>query len=371
MSAKSILLAVAMTLGLLAAGLDSGHAQTSFRPGRDGGEFSGYEDYRAFLDRVGLLRAEPEPWHPLPQARELMDQLAANGDLRDEFLRTSWEEVETITAAIEASWGDCQIRGVEEINEHLRRLRRLGEEIRTRWGEVADIRDGVMDLYQADVEIFLDNVGDRPDVKRVVEESQARGTTRDILSEYAEAVGGRSRALRVGVLRFLGAVDAVYSVGEGAVMSYEAFRGYQRLPHILEKHEMIAYLNGLILQYRALVGTVNAISLSMRDAVREACPCLPERLIPDGQQLDLNPDSDSFRLGTLLEERDELRRRAQSGAGNVGYRLGDVERQIDEAMRRLTSRSGRDRASRAWYEQVEDNSASRRQYEQFRQRAQN
>lgn len=376
MRVRSVLAKGAVALGLLVTGIAGAFSQTSFRPGRDGGEFSGYEEYRALLDNVGLLRAEPEIWTPLPRAREIMDQLATNGDLKDDVLKDAWERMGRLSGEIEALWPDCEIRGIRGITDRLDQLRRLGEDLRRDWAEVAQIRDGVVALYTADLDLFVENVGGSPDVWDVAGHRALRMGSNQLLGQINQAVGGSGMAARAGFLRFLGVAGATFAVADGAVMAYEAFLAYQRLPHILEKYEMLSYLNALMAQYVQTLETINALRGRVIDRIAQACPCLPSRLVPDGQLIDVSPDDPEFRLNSLYAELAELRRRASASGQSpavelgVGARIGEVQRMIDEVSRRSTRRSSTTgRARRSWAGQIEDNAQTRRHYEAYRSAA--
>jgi polyhydroxyalkanoate synthesis regulator phasin len=370
MSSRSTMLPVLVALFVLLAWTCTGNAQTSFRPGRDGGEFSGYEDVRGALDTIGLLRAEPEPWYPLPQARAIMDQLVANGDLQDDSLKNSWEEIQRIAAEIEAAWPNCEVEGVAEINRQLELLRVLGNELRERRGEIANIRIGVTELYDPDAALFAEKVGNLPNVQQSGAESLSRSLANRTMRAVSDAIGGPGTALRAGLLRVLGVVSVTIGVGEQAVASYEGFVAYQRLPHILEKYEMIAYLMAMDEQYSAVIEAINGIRRRTAEIVTAACPCLPSRMVPDGQAIDAVPFTAEHRVNELNERIEELRGRAARGH-EVGVTLGRYEAERNELMQVITSRSERERASRAWHELLEDNATSRRRYGEFQARQRN
>ncbi len=264
------------------------NAQTTFRPGTEEARLSaqatGLAD-RALLrtaEALSIISTEPETHEPLPQARRIMDELVESGNLQDRWLSNAWRNIEPITARIDAAVTECR---PELVRQRIARLREFGEDVRQHSGEIANLRDRLVDLYNDDMAEYMRRVqrieaaaeGMPPLLEGIAQRSGRYGVskTAEFLSTWQRASAGVQAAGRAtrSILGPLAAVQTLHDSIVAADMSYNAFIAARRLPHILEKYEMIAYLGELAGSHLELIDMINIVLTNVAADYEEHCNC--------------------------------------------------------------------------------------------------
>jgi hypothetical protein len=323
------------------------------------------------MEQIGALDAEPEVHSPLPQAREIMGELAAHGDLRDDYLHGVLEELDEAGRGIGAAIDGCDS---DELDRQVRRLRRLGRETHAQWSRIAGMRDVVIDLYDIDVANFRRLVaGDAAAptaLDRIAGRLEGYGFSRTVrLIRDSQRIPGRisqgAGTLGSRLLLPLSALQTGYDSIRATVMSYEAFAATRRLPHILEKYEIIAYLGELNVQYGLVIQLVNTMLGDVDDDFERHCRCLI-RPRAGFDPIETFPRStDEWEIHRLEQERGRIWSEGTGSAENH-LRLDDIRRQLESVRRNIDqAREAREEAETARLEQSADDANLRRQYELY------
>jgi hypothetical protein len=347
---------------VLCLNISAAQAQGHFRPGADPADGPASGQLRDLLDAMGLLRAEPEPWTPLPEVRAILDELAANGDLQDDILKASWEELNVISDALSAGWADCIVTGRRGIQTQYDNLGRLGEDIRDRMNQIANIREGVAELYLLDVTVFEESIGELREPGEIIAEGYTRMGVLQAFRGVAHLQGGSVASVGGTFLRRLGVLGLAINLHNLTVVSFEAFRAYERLPHLMEKAEMIAYLDALRTQYSRNLEAINVMIQSIADTFPEACPCLPSMTIGEAQIIDPDPESIERRIDRIG---DRLLAMRESGEFS-GHRFEQLEQELEDLVNlRIAQAREQRRADREVREQNADSEEARRRHKTY------